>query len=129
MNRFKFPHCDSRVVHSPEDNCKYCNESGLQELRKVWNINFTGHHDPDKTICPAEAKRPLDTINRWGGNVAMTPEVEQERNQYYKQFREKLADMQERKPSLDEMWQEFFKQREKDIEELTEKRRREHWGG
>jgi len=128
MEHFKFPHCDVRVVHSPEDNCKYCNESGLQEIRKVWNINFTGHHDPDKTICPAEAKRPLDTINKWGGNVAMTPEVEEARDQYYRQLAEQLKETKREQTSLDERWQDFFNQRQKDIDDLTKKRNRGHWG-
>lgn len=108
MRRIQFPHCDEKIVHSPEENCKYCNESGLQEIRKAWNINFTGQHDPNKTTCPAEQRRPLNTINKWYGNVPHTPE---------------------RQASLDSMWDDFFKQRQKDIDELTEKRKRDYWSG
>jgi len=44
----------------------------------MWGINFTNHHDlKDKhgivmLPCPAEVARPLDTINKWGGNTAKT---------------------------------------------------------
>jgi hypothetical protein len=102
-----FPHCDSRVLHAPEDNCKFCNESGLQEIREQWKINFTGHYDPNKTTCPAERERPLETINRWGGNVAYTPELELERKEAFKEFQLEM---------------------EKVVEELTDKRKRDYWG-
>lgn len=68
----QFPHCDSRVLHAPGE-CKYCDEHPeWQELREVWDINFTGKNDPDKMICPAERHRSIDVINRWHGNVAQT---------------------------------------------------------
>lgn len=39
-----FPHCDSRVLHAPEDGCDYCNrQPEWQALRRAWGISFTGH--------------------------------------------------------------------------------------
>lgn len=74
-----YPHCDARVLHK-KGECQVCDEhaADLQEIRLVWGINFTNHHDlADKNgvtmlPCPAEVARPLVTINRWGGNTAKT---------------------------------------------------------
>lgn len=64
------PHCDPSVLHSEESGCEYCQKfPDWQELRRRWRINFTGENDPDKAPCPATHFRPLETINRWGGNV------------------------------------------------------------
>ncbi len=99
----KFPHCDPGILHAPEDGCKWCNESGLQDLREVWKINFTGHHDPDKVTCPAERDRPLDSINKWGGNRIANPEHLQ-------------------------VLDDFQKEMEVVIEELTNEYRKRYWG-
>lgn len=65
----QYPHCDMRVLHAPGE-CSYCDRHpDWQELREAWGINFTGHHDDKKLLCPAEHIRPIETINRWGGNV------------------------------------------------------------
>jgi hypothetical protein len=64
-----FPHCDPRILHPP-GTCKYCDESGLQEVREAWNIAYTGQPEEGKTPCPGEAARGLDNLNRWGGNQA-----------------------------------------------------------
>ncbi len=66
-----FPHCDPKILHAP-GKCTYCDDcKEWQELRKVWNIAFTGDSNPEgKIIDPAEAERPLEIINRWGGNAA-----------------------------------------------------------
>jgi len=70
----KFPHCDSSVLHA-EGACEYCDMyPEWQALRRTWGINFTGESDPTKLPCPATARRPLETINKWGGNRAK-PEV------------------------------------------------------
>lgn len=67
--RAAFPHCDSSVLHAPGE-CQYCDHyPDWQQARAVQGINFTGHHDPDKAPCPAERRRPVETINRWYGNV------------------------------------------------------------
>lgn len=64
-----YPHCDPRVLHAPLE-CEYCDKhSEWQELRVYWKINFTGHHEPDRTTCPSEIERPLSNINKWDGNV------------------------------------------------------------
>lgn len=63
-----FPHCDSRVLHKPGE-CTYCDKyPEWQELREAWGINFTGCDDEDKLPCPAETRRYLEDINKWGGN-------------------------------------------------------------
>lgn len=74
----RFPHCDQRVLHAPGE-CKFCDDcSLLQFVRHAWGINFTGHHQIETDNgtamlpCPAEVSRPLDLINRWGGNTART---------------------------------------------------------
>lgn len=75
----QFPHCDSRILHAPFDDCKYCNDRPeWQNLRKAWGIAFTGH-DPEKgqMPCPADAARPAGAENdhrRWRGNVATSAE-------------------------------------------------------
>jgi hypothetical protein len=62
------PHCDTDVLHAPGE-CVYCDCHPKRQLqREADGINYTGHHDPDKRMCPSEADRPLDTINLWGGN-------------------------------------------------------------
>lgn len=71
----QFPHCDQAVLHAPGE-CSYCDSHpDWQELREVWNINYTGHNDPQKTPCPAEARRPVGVINRWSGNVPTNVEI------------------------------------------------------
>jgi hypothetical protein len=67
------PHCDSRVLHAPGE-CQYCDQLPLwQALRVLWGICFTGY-EPDlakkELPCPATVHRPLELINRWGGNIA-----------------------------------------------------------
>jgi hypothetical protein len=73
--RAAFPHCDQRILHAPEDECKYCNEyADWQELRRMWGIAFTGHTPlSDQLPCPADANRPPDSPadhRQWPGNVA-----------------------------------------------------------
>lgn len=65
----RMPHCDQSVLHAPGE-CKYCDmHPEWQELRVWWGINFTGHYDEEKVMCPSEHKRSLATINRWYGNI------------------------------------------------------------
>ncbi len=69
----RFVHCDPRVLHAPS-TCQTCDKYGgyQQELRKQWNMNFTGETDPTKTPCPADAARG-NAHAQWGGNVAKKP--------------------------------------------------------
>ncbi len=70
----QFPHCDSAVLHSPAQNCEYCNRHpNWQSLREYWRINFTGETDPTKAPCPSTRLRDLETINRWPGNRVKPP--------------------------------------------------------
>lgn len=71
-----WPHCDQRVLHAPGE-CDTCDEHArdLQDVRFAWGINFTGQHDPTKYLCPAEYRRSLGAINRWGGNTPNGPIV------------------------------------------------------
>lgn len=64
-----FPHCDPRILH-PKGQCKYCDESGLQEVREAWNINYTEEkQNENKLPCPAIEARGLDGCQQWRGNV------------------------------------------------------------
>lgn len=73
-------HCDPRVVHAPEDDCKYCNERPSHQRARVRDgIAFTGHPPkPGQEPCPADAARGLGQAHRWQGNVPWTPEIEAE---------------------------------------------------
>lgn len=63
------PHCDDKVLHSPEEECEVCDlYPEAQMLRVQWGINFTGEHDSEKLPCPAESRRDLYTIDNWSGN-------------------------------------------------------------
>jgi len=68
----RFPHCDQRILHAPEDNCEYCNQcSDWQELRVAWGIAFTGHLPEVGSgilLCPADFNRDQVDYNAWGGN-------------------------------------------------------------
>ena len=65
-----YPHCDQRILHAP-GQCVYCDQFGpLQEARLDQRVNFTGEYREGFSQCPAERERPLETINRWYGNVA-----------------------------------------------------------
>ena len=69
----RFPHCEPRVLHLPED-CKYCADAPmLQEERVRLEVSNTGHTNR-KFPCPAEQARSLkNSINKWHGN---TPQKE-----------------------------------------------------
>lgn len=67
--RGTIPHCDSRLLHA-KGECQWCDERpNLQAIRAELGINFSGHYDKDKLICPAEMARNLPKIERWAGNV------------------------------------------------------------
>ena len=72
----RFPHCDARVLHPPKI-CKYCDESGLQEVRACWGIAFTGQKpEGDQVPCPANEARSDESLYSWGGNRPQPPEEE-----------------------------------------------------
>jgi hypothetical protein len=66
------PHCDSRILHSPDD-CEYCAERpDLQAERTRLGIAWTGYEPgPGQIPCEADLTRPPGADNdhrRWGGN-------------------------------------------------------------
>lgn len=71
------PHCDSLVLHHPNE-CEVCGEEmwdGLHQIREEMNLRYTGKATEDdwdgKTEyepCPAEQLRDVEKIHRWGGN-------------------------------------------------------------
>lgn len=65
----RFPHCDPRVLHAPYE-CEICDEyaSAAQNARINRGINFTGHTDADKTLCPADIARGFGNADKWYGN-------------------------------------------------------------
>ncbi len=75
-NRAAMPHCDQRILHAPGE-CVYCDGyPDWQELRRMWGIDFTGHHTPGKLPCPADYHRPAGSPSdhrTWDGNVARKP--------------------------------------------------------
>lgn len=64
----RFPHCDERVLHSPGE-CVYCDmHPDAQQSRISRKVNFTGHTDADKTLCPADIARGIAGAHVWHGN-------------------------------------------------------------
>jgi hypothetical protein len=86
-----YPHCDSNVLHAPGE-CEYCDQHpDLQIQRGFSGINFTGHYDDEKELCPAERVRPLETIEKWHGNIAMTAEQQAIDEAYWADFERQLS--------------------------------------
>ncbi len=74
------PHCDDLILHAP-GKCWACDlYPKRQQLRLDLLIAFTGEGWEHTNLrpCPAEASRPLEKIERWGGNVARTTEQQAE---------------------------------------------------
>lgn len=66
--RAKFPHCDSRVLHTP-GQCIYCDMySELQQSRIEQKVNFTGQAFEGLSPCPADAARGIGQAHVWPGN-------------------------------------------------------------
>lgn len=65
------PHCDDLVLHEP-GRCEYCDRfPGWQDARLMRGIAFTGNEPEDwERACPATVLRPVEKIERWGGNVS-----------------------------------------------------------
>lgn len=65
----RFPHCDSKILHLPEE-CVYCADCAwLQEERARVDVSNTGHANRSWP-CPADRARASEVYNRWGGNRA-----------------------------------------------------------
>jgi hypothetical protein len=69
----QFPHCDSRILHAP-DECVVCDgHPDWQALRRAWGIAFTGY-TPDEEHkelpCPADHARG-NSHTQWSGNRAI----------------------------------------------------------
>lgn len=63
-----FPHCDSRILHAPEDDCEYCNRHPeWQRLREAWGIAFTGH--APRGALPQCGKPMRDTFPGYGPGI------------------------------------------------------------
>lgn len=85
-------HCDALVLHAPNE-CRYCDMYPTAQLWRIKNkINFTGHYKAGFTQCPAEAQRPLETINRWHGNVAMDESQLQRDREYFAELERLLKE-------------------------------------
>jgi hypothetical protein len=96
----QFPHCDSNVIHAPGE-CKFCDmHPELQERRAKSGVNFTGHHEEGKGICPAEQRRSLDLINRWPGNVPETEETERAREEYFRNLNSQFAEIRSKRQNF-----------------------------
>ena len=62
------PHCDQRVLHAPGE-CRHCDHyPDWQQARTVQGINFTGHYEDGKSLCPSQMSRSIDKIEAWYGN-------------------------------------------------------------
>lgn len=70
----QFPHCDSKILHSP-GTCEFCDRHpDWQELRQYQGIAFSD--TPDETVvrddlvpCPSTWHRPAELRDLWHGNV------------------------------------------------------------
>lgn len=72
---FKFPHCDSLVLHKP-GACIYCDRYPERQNDRIQNrVAFTGEErERFGHPCPSTIRRPLDIINEWPGNRPVTGE-------------------------------------------------------
>lgn len=62
------PHCDPTILHAPR-SCPYCDMfPEWQNLRKLWQINFTNQYDIDKALCPSVYFRNPADRDAWPGN-------------------------------------------------------------
>lgn len=100
MEKAKYPHCDSKVLHAP-GKCVFCDEyPDAQADRVINNIAFTGEdvwpedgRVQPKAQCPAEAARPLGDINKWGGNRPRTQSDIDEMQEEFKQLQKLMGDL------------------------------------
>lgn len=78
----RYPHCDPRVLHVPEE-CMFCAEAKeLQEEREKLGVSNTGKNNRSWP-CPADKARSSTSLNSWHGNRAMTEaQAEEERKEW-----------------------------------------------
>jgi hypothetical protein len=79
------PHCDDLILHGP-GVCDYCDKyPAWQEARRKFRIEYSftqariANHRIRRTgyrPCPASVLRPIEKIERWGGNVPYNAEAE-----------------------------------------------------
>lgn len=87
------PHCDGLVLHDP-GLCKYCGMpeyADLQQKLKELGLNWTGSSLEHLEASPAEQRRPLDLLERWGGNTLSDEEDDQERVEWLQRLNELLV--------------------------------------
>ncbi len=64
-----WPHCDARILHTPEE-CRYCAErTDLQEERVKLDVSNSGVANR-KWPCPADVARGKAHYSAWHGNRA-----------------------------------------------------------
>jgi len=64
-----------------------------QAERESADVNYTGEYDPAKSLCPAEAFRPVEKINRWYNNTPRTKEqADIDAAEYQKALRKAFVD-------------------------------------
>jgi len=82
---YSFPHCDSFILHSPSSDCIYCKMpefESFHDIRRELELRYTGERYPlGWEQCPAEVRRGLDTVEKWHGNLPVTPEMEFEEDE------------------------------------------------
>lgn len=84
----RFPHCDARVLHLPEE-CMFCADAKeLQKERQDLNVSNTGHANRSWP-CPADKARSSESLNSWGGN---RPSTKEQWEADWKKFQEELKD-------------------------------------
>ncbi|MBV9125688.1 MAG: hypothetical protein JO112_20250 [Planctomycetes bacterium] len=64
---YQFPHCDSLILHHP-DQCEYCAKcDALQQERIALDISNTGMLNR-RWVCPADVRRSPEQYDAWAGN-------------------------------------------------------------
>jgi hypothetical protein len=90
--RGTIPHCDSDILHAL-GSCIYCDgRTELHKAREVLRINYTGQHDKDKLLCPAEVGRSTEKMELWYGNI---PRTQKEHDQWVEDLRRELRELME----------------------------------
>lgn len=62
-----FPHCDSRILHAPEECATCAKFEALQQERVEKGVSNTGLENRRWT-CPADLARTVEQYDAWWGN-------------------------------------------------------------